>query len=226
MVVTLATTVQVDVWFDLICPWCWIGKTHLDSARRQLAERLPGVQVQLRWHSVQLIPQTPPQGWPYQAFYEHRLGGPEAVRARRAHAARRCRLQRPAPVSRSTTNALPCSPTPGVPTACCPSPNSNTPNSTKPCWMLCLKPTLCKASTLATARFWHNWRKPMGLTAERPMPSMRHRFGPCRAGLRVCRCSFSTSVKPSRAHSLPRSCWRPCLPLRTFPESFPCPPRF
>lgn len=84
MPVKPTTTVQVDVYFDLICPWCWIGKTHLDMARRLLAERQPGVQVQLRWHSVQLIPQTPPQGWPYQAFYEHRLGGPEAVRARRA----------------------------------------------------------------------------------------------------------------------------------------------
>lgn len=78
------TTVQVDVCFDLICPWCRIGKTHLGTARRLLAERMPGVQLQLRWHSVQLIPQVPPQGWPYQAFYEHRLGGPEAVRARRA----------------------------------------------------------------------------------------------------------------------------------------------
>jgi predicted DsbA family dithiol-disulfide isomerase len=77
-------SVQVDVYFDLICPWCWIGKTHLDTACRQLAERQPDVRVQLRWHSVQLIPQVPPQGWPYQAFYEHRLGGPEAVRARRA----------------------------------------------------------------------------------------------------------------------------------------------
>jgi predicted DsbA family dithiol-disulfide isomerase len=84
MAVTPATTVQVDVYFDLICPWCWIGKTHLDTARRQLAERQPDVQVQVRWHSVQLIPQTPPQGWPYQAFYEHRLGGPDALRARRA----------------------------------------------------------------------------------------------------------------------------------------------
>ena len=84
MPVKPTTTVQVDVYFDLICPWCWIGKTHLDMARRLLAERQPGVQVQLRWHSVQLIPQTPPQGWPYQAFYEHRLGGPDAVRARRA----------------------------------------------------------------------------------------------------------------------------------------------
>jgi len=84
MTSTPSTSVQVDVYFDLICPWCWIGKTHLDTARHQLAQRQPSVQVQLHWHSVQLIPQVPPQGWPYQAFYEHRLGGPEAVRARRA----------------------------------------------------------------------------------------------------------------------------------------------
>ena len=84
MSVVSSAPVQVDVYFDLICPWCWIGKTHLDTARSLLAERQPGVQVQLRWHSVQLIPQTPPQGWPYQAFYEQRLGGPEAVRTRRA----------------------------------------------------------------------------------------------------------------------------------------------
>ncbi|MEK7344997.1 MAG: DsbA family oxidoreductase [Pseudomonadota bacterium] len=81
---TSGKPVQVDVYFDLICPWCWIGKTHLSTARRLLAQQAPGVQVQLRWHSVQLIPQVPPQGWPYQAFYEQRLGGPEAVRLRRA----------------------------------------------------------------------------------------------------------------------------------------------
>ena len=84
MAETTSTPVQIDVYFDLICPWCWIGKTHLDTARRQLAQWHPEVQVQLRWHSVQLIPQVPPQGWPYQAFYEHRLGGPEAVQTRRA----------------------------------------------------------------------------------------------------------------------------------------------
>jgi len=78
------TSVQVDVYFDLICPWCWIGKTHLDTARHMLTEHQPDVRLEVRWHSVQLIPQVPPQGWPYQAFYEHRLGGPDAVRARRA----------------------------------------------------------------------------------------------------------------------------------------------
>lgn len=77
-------TVQVDAYFDLICPWCWIGKTHLTSARRALAQRMPEVQVCVRWHSVQLMPQVPPQGWPFQAFYEHRLGGADAVRTRRA----------------------------------------------------------------------------------------------------------------------------------------------
>jgi len=84
MPIVPSAPVQVDVYFDLICPWCWIGKTHLDTARRLLAEQQPDVPLAVRWHSVQLIPQTPPQGWPYQAFYEHRLGGPEAVRARRA----------------------------------------------------------------------------------------------------------------------------------------------
>lgn len=84
MATSPAVVMQVDVHFDLICPWCWIGKTHLDVARRLLALHQPDVQLEIRWHSVQLIPQVPPQGWPYQAFYEHRLGGREAVRARRA----------------------------------------------------------------------------------------------------------------------------------------------
>lgn len=77
-------TIQIDAYFDLICPWCWIGKAHLTTASRLLTERMPEVHVQVIWHSVQLIPQVPPQGWPYQAFYEHRLGGPDTVRVRRA----------------------------------------------------------------------------------------------------------------------------------------------
>ena len=84
MVMDRSSTLQIDAYFDLICPWCWIGKAHLGTARRLLAEREPEVQLSVRWHSVQLIPQVPPQGWPYQAFYEHRLGGADAVRARRA----------------------------------------------------------------------------------------------------------------------------------------------
>lgn len=76
--------ISVDVWFDLVCPWCWIGKHHLDQALGRLRAADPGLQVGVAWHSVQLIPQTPPQGWPFDAFYERRLGSREAVLARRA----------------------------------------------------------------------------------------------------------------------------------------------
>ena len=79
-----ATTLSVDVWFDFVCPWCWIGKHHLAQAVERLRQTDPGVRVQTTWHSVQLIPQTPPQGWPFDAFYEQRLGSREAVLARRA----------------------------------------------------------------------------------------------------------------------------------------------
>ena len=78
------TTLSVDVWFDLICPWCWIGKHNLDQAVHRLRETDPSLRVRTTWHSVQLIPQTPPQGWPFDAFYERRLGSREAVLARRA----------------------------------------------------------------------------------------------------------------------------------------------
>lgn len=79
-----ARTLNVDVWFDLICPWCWIGKHLLDQALEHLAQSDPGVKVTTVWHSVQLIPQVPAQGWPFDAFYEHRLGGRAAMMARRA----------------------------------------------------------------------------------------------------------------------------------------------
>lgn len=75
---------RIDAWFDLVCPWCWIGSRHLAAALGRLAAEAPGVQVEVAWHPVRLIPGVPPEGWPYVAFYERRLGGPEAVKARQA----------------------------------------------------------------------------------------------------------------------------------------------
>lgn len=80
----MARTLRIDVWIDLICPWCWIGKSLLVQARDRLAESDPDVRIETHWNSLQLIPQVPPEGWPYAAFYERRLGSPEAVRARQA----------------------------------------------------------------------------------------------------------------------------------------------
>lgn len=74
----------IQVHFDLICPWCFIGKRHLDAALERLAQARPEIEVDVLWVSHQLLPDVPPEGLPYQAFYEKRLGGPQAVAARRA----------------------------------------------------------------------------------------------------------------------------------------------
>lgn len=75
---------RIDAYVDLVCPWCLIGKAHLRQALAQLARTAPELAVDLHWHSVQLIPDAPEDGWPFEAFYLRRLGSPEAVRARRA----------------------------------------------------------------------------------------------------------------------------------------------
>jgi predicted DsbA family dithiol-disulfide isomerase len=72
----------VEMTFDFICPWCLIGKRNLERAVRTLAQSRPDVQVQTRWHGVQLLPDLPAQGVPYMEFYVDRLGSEAAVRAR------------------------------------------------------------------------------------------------------------------------------------------------
>src|SRR5579864_1052821 len=77
-------SVTVDVHFDFVCPWCLIGKRNLDAAISRLASLRPDVNVKVRWHSHQLLPDMPVGGVPYQAFYVARLGSAAAVAARRA----------------------------------------------------------------------------------------------------------------------------------------------
>lgn len=77
-------SVTVDVHFDFVCPWCLIGKRNLDAAISRLASLRPDVNVKVRWHSHQLLPDMQVGGVPYQAFYVARLGSATAVAARRA----------------------------------------------------------------------------------------------------------------------------------------------
>jgi predicted DsbA family dithiol-disulfide isomerase len=80
----MSTTLAIDVHFDLICPWCLIGKRHLRTAIEQFRALHPNVEITVAWRSHQLLSDIPAAGIPYQAFYERRLGGPAAVAARRA----------------------------------------------------------------------------------------------------------------------------------------------
>ncbi|MGB7191931.1 MAG: DsbA family oxidoreductase [Collimonas pratensis] len=74
----MTSHLQIDVSFDLICPWCLIGKVSLEQAISRLSEQYPAVGVDVTWHGVQLLPDVPKDGLPFQAVYERRLGGPQA----------------------------------------------------------------------------------------------------------------------------------------------------
>lgn len=70
--------VKLDIMSDPICPWCYIGKTHLDKA---LAAH-PDHPFQIEWHPFQLNPEMPREGMDRRAYLEGKFGGKEgAVRA-------------------------------------------------------------------------------------------------------------------------------------------------
>lgn len=75
---------DIDIYLDLVCPWCLIGKKQLEQAVAAYT-RIPGnPPVQVNWRSVQLFPDLPEEGVDFQAFYRQRLGSVEAVHARQA----------------------------------------------------------------------------------------------------------------------------------------------
>ncbi|MFC6921213.1 DsbA family oxidoreductase [Microbulbifer taiwanensis] len=79
---------RIDIYFDLICPWCLIGKRNLESALEILARQHAQIRPELHWQPVQLLADIPGQGLPFNEFYQRRLGGPEAVRLRQAQVRR------------------------------------------------------------------------------------------------------------------------------------------
>jgi predicted DsbA family dithiol-disulfide isomerase len=50
--------VRIEIWSDVVCPWCYIGKRNLEAA---LAEFPHADQVTVEWRSFELDPTTPTQ---------------------------------------------------------------------------------------------------------------------------------------------------------------------
>jgi predicted DsbA family dithiol-disulfide isomerase len=48
--------VQIEVWSDVVCPWCYIGKRRLETALAQFPHR---DEVEVVWRSFQLDPTVP-----------------------------------------------------------------------------------------------------------------------------------------------------------------------
>ncbi|QUJ77636.1 DsbA family oxidoreductase [Sulfitobacter albidus] len=74
----MTQTIKLDIMSDPICPWCYIGKAHLDRALSQH----PDHPFEIEWHPFQLNPDMPAEGMDRRAYLEGKFGGKEgAVRA-------------------------------------------------------------------------------------------------------------------------------------------------
>ena len=51
----LARRVRIEVWSDIGCPWCWLGKRHLEQALEQT-----GTAADIRFRSFELDPRAGP----------------------------------------------------------------------------------------------------------------------------------------------------------------------
>ncbi len=47
---------DIDIWSDIACPWCYIGKRHLEAALESFEHR---EQTRVVWHSFELDPNAP-----------------------------------------------------------------------------------------------------------------------------------------------------------------------
>lgn len=68
----------IDVISDAICPWCWIGRAHMQAALAELAAE--GLQFRLRWRPFQLNPDMPEQGVERATYRAQKFGSLERSR--------------------------------------------------------------------------------------------------------------------------------------------------
>jgi predicted DsbA family dithiol-disulfide isomerase len=47
----------VDIWSDVACPWCWVGKRRFEKAVEAFPHR---DELRVTWHSFELDPSAPP----------------------------------------------------------------------------------------------------------------------------------------------------------------------
>lgn len=74
-------TLQIEIYADIACPWCYIGERRLERALAELLE----LEVEWRWRPFQLQPQLPAGGLPWAEFARTKFGGRERARQMFAH---------------------------------------------------------------------------------------------------------------------------------------------
>jgi predicted DsbA family dithiol-disulfide isomerase len=69
---TASVGTRIDIVSDTICPWCYIGKRHLEHALMTLAEE--GMAFQVHWNPFQLNPDMPAEGRDRASYRAKKFG--------------------------------------------------------------------------------------------------------------------------------------------------------
>lgn len=67
----MTETVKIDIWSDVMCPWCVIGYKHLETA---LASLDGEIAAEIRWLPFELNPDMPPEGEESRAHIARKYG--------------------------------------------------------------------------------------------------------------------------------------------------------
>lgn len=62
---------RIDIVFDTVCPWCFVGKRRFDRALKMR----PGLRPEVHYRSFLLNPDLPPQGVDRREYLERKFGG-------------------------------------------------------------------------------------------------------------------------------------------------------
>ena len=73
---------EIQVWSDVICPWCYIGKRRLEKALRAFDH-----EVTVRFHAYQLDPTPVPRPLPIKTAMAAKFGGADRAEQMFAHVA-------------------------------------------------------------------------------------------------------------------------------------------
>ncbi|WP_225755726.1 DsbA family protein [Actinotalea sp. Marseille-Q4924] len=55
----MSAVISVDVWSDVVCPWCYIGKRRFERGVERYREQGGDLEVEVTYHSFLLSPDTP-----------------------------------------------------------------------------------------------------------------------------------------------------------------------
>lgn len=69
------TRLTIDIWSDVMCPWCLVGWGQLSRA---LAELEGEIEAEVRWRPFELNPDMAPDGVDQQAHLKQKVGRSEA----------------------------------------------------------------------------------------------------------------------------------------------------